>query len=149
MRVRFRSRLVALDTKGSNGAHGGSRERIVTVGRFASLGAISCTWPTPALLLTTVAKANRVLLHVRRVGSLRRTGSLRTAVSVAGKRIFEGRDKELERASQVQERRCKSRHAVTLRGGLFKLHHGGLDVLTPRTFEVPQNVSRLLCFNAR
>jgi hypothetical protein len=83
------------------------------------------------------------------VGSLRRTGSLRTAVSVAGKRIFEGRDKELERASQVQERRCKSRHAVTLRGGLFKLHHGGLDVLTPRTFEVPQNVSRLLCFNAR
>jgi hypothetical protein len=37
--VRFRSRLVALDTKGSNGAHGGSRERIVTVRRFASLGA--------------------------------------------------------------------------------------------------------------
>jgi hypothetical protein len=35
MRVRFRSRLVALDTKGSNGAHGGSRERIVTVRRFA------------------------------------------------------------------------------------------------------------------
>ena len=31
MRVRFRSRLVALDTKGSNGAHGGSCERIVTV----------------------------------------------------------------------------------------------------------------------
>jgi hypothetical protein len=31
MRVRFRSRLVALDTKGSNGAHGGSRERIVPV----------------------------------------------------------------------------------------------------------------------
>ena len=35
MRVRFRSRLVALDTKGSNGAHGGSRERIVTVRRVA------------------------------------------------------------------------------------------------------------------
>ena len=35
MRVRFRSRLVVLDTKGSNGAHGGSRERIVTVRRFA------------------------------------------------------------------------------------------------------------------
>ena len=35
MRVRFRSRLVALDTKGSNGAHGASRERIVTVRRFA------------------------------------------------------------------------------------------------------------------
>ena len=44
-----------------------------------------------------------------REGSLRRTGSLRTAVSVAGKRIFEGRDKELERASQVQERRCRDR----------------------------------------
>jgi hypothetical protein len=31
-----------------------------------------------------------------------RTGSLRTAVSVAGKRIFEGRDKELETARRIK-----------------------------------------------
>jgi hypothetical protein len=38
-----------------------------------------------------------------------RTVSLRTAVSVAGKRIFEVRDKEPERASKVQERRCRDK----------------------------------------
>ena len=59
MRVRFRSRLVALDTKGSNGAHGGSRERIVTVRRRASkretgkrktketIAEAQCAWPCP------------------------------------------------------------------------------------------------------
>jgi hypothetical protein len=31
-----------------------------------------------------------------------RTGSLRTAISVAGKRIFEGRDKELETARRFK-----------------------------------------------
>ena len=74
MRVRFRSRLVALDTKGSNGAHGGSRERIVTVRRFAV-----------------------------------ESGSLRTAVSVAGKRNIEARDKEAETASKVQGRHCRDK----------------------------------------
>src|SRR3984957_248959 len=37
--------------------------------------------------------------HFRPHAQRCRTGSLRTVVSVAGKRIFEGRDKELERAS--------------------------------------------------
>src|SRR6185369_9458931 len=43
-----------------------------------------------------------------------RTVSLRTAVSVAGKRIFEVRDKEPERASKVQERRCRDK--ISLNG---------------------------------
>jgi hypothetical protein len=36
-----------------------------------------------------------------------------TTVSVAGKRIFEGRDKEPERASKVQERRCGDRISLS------------------------------------
>jgi hypothetical protein len=63
---------------------------------------------TTALLLYLAATFGSMALpYGRKKGSA--TGSLRTAVSVAGKRIFEGRDKELERASQVQERRCRDR----------------------------------------
>ena len=36
-----------------------------------------------------------------------------TTVSIAGKRIFEGRDKEPERASKVQERRCGDRISLS------------------------------------
>ena len=38
-----------------------------------------------------------------------RTESLRTKVSVAGKRNFQGRDKEAETASKVQGRRCRDK----------------------------------------
>src|ERR1700688_3944416 len=38
-----------------------------------------------------------------------RTGSLRTKVSVAGKRNFQGRDKEAETASKVQGRRRRDK----------------------------------------
>src|ERR1700686_5930281 len=38
-----------------------------------------------------------------------RTDSLRTKVSVAGKRNFQGRDKEAETASKVQGRRCRDK----------------------------------------
>ena len=50
-----------------------------------------------------------------------RTVSLRTAVSVSGKRIFEGRDKEPASASKVLEGRCG--HKISLNNpahsGLF------------------------------
>ena len=38
-----------------------------------------------------------------------RTESLRTKVSVAGKRNFQGRDKEAETASKFQGRRCRDK----------------------------------------
>jgi hypothetical protein len=41
--------------------------------------------------------------------SCARTGSLRTKVSVAGKRNFQGRDKEAETASKIQGDRCRDK----------------------------------------
>src|SRR6516162_5196133 len=41
-----------------------------------------------------------------------RTASLRTEVSVAGKRNFEGRDKTAETAVKVQKRRCRDRISI-------------------------------------
>ena len=42
-----------------------------------------------------------------------RTESLRTKVSVAGKRNFQGRDKEAETASKVQGRRCRDKISLS------------------------------------
>ena len=60
------------------------------------------TMPSPSAALPWSSDKSRI-----------RTKSLRTAVSVAGKRNFQGRDKEAQTASKVQGRRCRDKISLT------------------------------------
>jgi hypothetical protein len=67
---------------------------------------VAATWPVRlAEPARSPASGNLVALQLNNPRA--RTESLRTKVSVAGKRNFQGRDKEAETASKVRARHCR------------------------------------------
>jgi hypothetical protein len=87
---------------------------------------IGMQWPSPPRLRRTLRSSIRNGLQKRRyptklaqpvsyflvsvtLALACSSVSLRTKVSVAGKRNFQGRDKEAETASKVQGRRCRDK----------------------------------------
>jgi hypothetical protein len=83
----------------------------------------------------TQRRGRRSCAHRHRI----RTGSLRTEVSVAGKRNFQGRDKEAETALEIQGRRCRDKISLgnSANSGLIELRAKHAVAIEPVSRTVP------------